>query len=294
LANQDGDGIYLGLENDSTRRHFHYITENVLMKRILLLLLSVILLTACEKKKNDADPFSITSPETGARLRNRQPVTLSAQTLLPFTMVEFYVDGKLLMTDKDAPFGFSWVPIDELGGIHVLKIIGFPANGNAVERTTEFNIDLSYGEPFGGGRIFYLEGDGEHGLVAANIDLDFETAETFVWGDNSQVGAVSRTDGADNTRKMSVRYNTYAAFPFSYGYAPEGYNDWYIPSAEELLILYKHKHFLHGLATAELEADYWSSTESDNEQALKLNLVTGNESAESKDKERRVRPIRKF
>jgi hypothetical protein len=209
-------------------------------------------------------------------------------------MVEFYVDGKLLMTDKDAPFSFSWVPFDEPGGVHVMKIIGFSADGNAIEKTSEFYIDLAYGEPFGGGTIFYLEGNGEHGLVAASFDLGFDVPTAFEWGDNSLVGAVSRTDGVANTSKMSGRYISYAAAGLIYGYPQQGYEDWYIPSVEELLTLYKLRHFVLALREKEPEAEYWTSTEVDGDHALKVNLASGIEDKSAKNKQLRVRPIRKF
>lgn len=117
------------------------------------------------------------------------------------------------------------------------------------------------GDKFGGGIVFFIRGNGEHGLVAAPVDQGKEVVwvkgSNFVTKDG--VGA-----GLKNTKKI-LRYNgiipnVTAAAKLCDDYildeGSERFNDWYLPSKLELNILYSQKDIVGGFSNV----NYWSST----------------------------------
>jgi len=114
------------------------------------------------------------------------------------------------------------------------------------------------GDSYHGGIIFYLDETGTHGLVAATTDQGTETA----WYNGSNVitnatGTAVGT-GLDNTNKIvnaQGKTGTYAAL-LCYDYAVGTFAKWYLPSKDELSLLFKRASVVN-LS----EGDYWSSSE---------------------------------
>lgn len=70
-----------------------------------------------------------------------------------------------------------------------------------------------------------------------------------------------------------------------------GYNDWYLPSLNELYILYLNRS---GLGNNFVSNKYWSSSESDFGNAIPVDFVNGNTVAFSKSNYYQVRAVRSF
>ena len=93
---------------------------------------------------------------------------------------------------------------------------------------------------------------------------------TLTWGPPGvAVGADSFFDGSANTGKLSLASGNYAAKTCSELVA-FGYSDWYLPSKEELNILYQNRVLL-GIN----QGIYWSSTEVNETEATAQNLQNG-------------------
>jgi hypothetical protein len=121
------------------------------------------------------------------------------------------------------------------------------------------------GESFGGGIVFYVDGTGQHGLIAATADQS--TGIQWYNGNFTTTGATATAIGtglANTTAIISSQINTgsYAAkLCADYSLTVDGftYTDWYLPSKDELNQLYLNRVAIGGFANNV----YWSSTEFD-------------------------------
>jgi len=120
---------------------------------------------------------------------------------------------------------------------------------------------LKVGMKYEGGIIAYVDGSGEHGLIAAPSDHD----GVYFWG---------------------------KAFTVCEELIIDGYDDWYFPSKEELNTLYNNKDDIGGF----IEDVYWSSTELENNGngAWAQNFRDGKQGSAAKTSERKVRSVRTF
>jgi hypothetical protein len=178
-----------------------------------------------------------------------------------------------------------------------------PASMITGEDTIRWN-DLSkkvkyrIGDRFEGGIIFYVEPGGEHGLIASLDDVVTDVA----WGiTGTTTSAQSSYDGDSNTDLIIA---TQGPGDYAVNYCDaldvEGYDDWYLPSVDELFLLFKARYILNmslgndedsetnGLGAA----SYWSSTEKDADTAYQLE--TGSVLIKGKSEPGTVRAIRAF
>ena len=156
------------------------------------------------------------------------------------------------------------------------------------EETVVLKIGLSYK----GGIIFYIDDSGKHGLIASTADQSI----TDPWWNGSFVttGATSTSDGSANTTAIiSAQGNSgsYAARNCR-TYNGGGFNDWFLPSKDQLNMLYLKKDIV-GAFTTNI---YWSSTEYDTGEAWVQDFETGQQHLDniSDGANVHVRAIRSF
>ena len=143
---------------------------------------------------------------------------------------------------------------------------------------------------YNGGKIFYIDETGLHGLIA-----DTSNQLSSSWGSNSTNTGATDLDngfGKKNTEKIINTlgcYTSNAACLCNKNYI-EGYNDWYLPSKGELDILFAQKDLVDGFTAS----NYWSSTEVFNNGGWNQNFTTGEQGENGKFDARSVRPIRAF
>jgi hypothetical protein len=167
----------------------------------------------------------------------------------------------------------------------------YNSEANMADGTCEFadegydcegNITAQIGDYFQGGILFYVDESGEHGLISAQSDLG-----QFEWGcygeyidgaDGESIGT-----GYQNTLDIVAGCSeTSIAASIAIAYESGGYNDWYLPSRDELYEMYNTigngsmltatagniGSFISGL--------YWSSSEVNNNHAWLINFYHGN------------------
>ena len=129
------------------------------------------------------------------------------------------------------------------------------------------------GEEFGGGVIFHLWKDNagiEHGLIVDKTDLS--TAQAWSNIDQTLIGpsAQSSWDGLSNSNAIVVQVgHTNSAASLCLNSTNGGQSDWYLPSIQELNMLWNNYYNVARSltqisgATQLQTAYYWSSTESD-------------------------------
>ncbi|MCX6304922.1 MAG: DUF1566 domain-containing protein [Bacteroidetes bacterium] len=158
------------------------------------------------------------------------------------------------------------------------------------------------GDNFGGGKIFWLDETGQHGLVAAPTD---QSAGGIAWNPGKAIVSGASEDvlysGQKNSEKIvAVQGNTlqYAAklcLDFSTTVNNVVYSDWYLPSRFELNLLYQQKTAVGGFN--QTSGIYWSSTESaltPGTMAWEQEFKFGSQHEDDKDLPDQVRCIRKF
>ena len=154
---------------------------------------------------------------------------------------------------------------------------------------------LSIGDTYAGGIIFFLDGSGCHGLVAKATDepgfYQWSPTDFSTWAFASGIYG-----GAQNTKKSiaraAVNFSTCPAASVCDNLTSGGYTDWYLPSKDELDMVYVNL-YLQGLGGF-ASSVYWSSTEYGNANAWGQNFTVGNQDGTSKTGNFYVRAVRAF
>ncbi len=154
------------------------------------------------------------------------------------------------------------------GTIYYVRAYATNSAGTSYGNEISFQTKFGIGQNYGGGKIFYLDGTGYHGLIAAFTD---QTGFSCYWdnGFTYHTGATSIAIGAGfaNTNTI-ISYQgagSYAA-KIARTYTGGGYSDWYLPSENELNQLYLNKATIGGFNTGM----YWSSSEDISNYALAM------------------------
>jgi len=146
--------------------------------------------------------------------------------------------------------------------------------GNQVSFTT---LAFALYQSYGGGIIFYLDGTGQHGLISATSDQS-TGAEWGCYG--AVIGGTSKAfgTGATNTEKIVAGCGESGfAAKICYNLVLGGFNDWFLPSYEELDLMYENlKAHSYGNFANDV---YWSSSEGggwgSNENAYSYDFLNG-------------------
>lgn len=238
--------------------------------------------------------FTISAPQTDQVLYNNESISLSISTNEVITRVEYYFNGSLIGSSIMAPFSITWTPKDIPPGKHVFTIIVYDENRS---NTSDVEVEslLRLGDKYCGGIIFSLSYNGKKGLIATEEDLEHNNTFTFQWGPSDKyLTATSDYDGKTNTDLMSSSsIEGQAGYPFK-SININGYDDWYIPSKNELTTLKENKDIVGGFSNDSNISRYWSSTELSESHAFALNFSALMGTSVSKHYSYRIRPIRDF
>lgn len=118
---------------------------------------------------------------------------------------------------------------------------------------------LKIGQTYQGGKIFYIDNTGKHGLIVAPKDF----SETATW---------------DKAKQLCKSYRG------------GGYSNWYLPTKDELNMLYELKDVIGGFTPSY----YWSSTEANGNNAWYQVFFNGNQYGSYKSYTGKVRAVRAF
>jgi len=121
------------------------------------------------------------------------------------------------------------------------------------------------GDSFNGGVVIYVDGTGQHGLIAAKADM---------------TGSSGKGEGFFNWYGAKVAANKFL----------DGYCDWFLPNKEQLNQFYIHRSSVGGI----VDTYYWSSSESDDNKAWAQDFSNGQQLDGKKTNTSHVRPMRIF
>ncbi len=122
------------------------------------------------------------------------------------------------------------------------------------------------GESYGGGVVFYVDGTGQHGLIAAKKDATGHSE--------------GKEEGVLNWYDANVAANAFV----------DGYSDWFLPNKEQLNQLYVNRNAVGTM----IDTYYWSSSESDVNNGWVHNFSSGQQISGSKANGSCVRAVRAF
>ena len=166
------------------------------------------------------------------------------------------------------------------------------------------NVFTHYiGEYFEGGIVFHIYRDSlgiEHGLIVSQSDLSMDSQWSSI---DTLIGnnAKSTWNGLSNTQAISNDTTILiSAAKACKNLVQANYSDWYLPSIDELYIMFSHRFDINrrlsqvnGSQLIGLSS-YWSSTELDKTDALSFNTITGIIAQDAKSTMKKVRAIRKY
>ena len=154
------------------------------------------------------------------------------------------------------------------------------------------------GESYGGGIVFYIYDNGQHGLIAATADQ----STGIRWYGGTSTNTRARADGVGAGLKNTaiiianqgpVDGNAFAATvcnEYSVTVAGVTYGDWYLPSKHELNLLFINRVAVGGFSSV----FYWSSSEVSIANAWLQDFTNGNQGSGIKNLAHYVRAVRAF
>ncbi|MCL2097575.1 MAG: DUF1566 domain-containing protein [Bacteroidales bacterium] len=169
---------------------------------------------------------------------------------------------------------------------------GFTNDNGDSSRGAVQDGELKIGQFYQGGIIAYIDATGKHGLIAAPGDMALDGIQ---WDNGSyiEIGATSTRIGTGKSNAARIvaaqGEGAYAA-KLCDDLVLNGYDDWFLPSRDELNELYKNRDLIGGFD----KAKYWSSSENATNAAWGQSFDGGSQNLYFKDSSFRVRAARAF
>jgi hypothetical protein len=150
---------------------------------------------------------------------------------------------------------------------------------------------FTIGQDYQGGKIAYIDATGLHGLIAAPLD---QSSSIFWHYYNSVITSANGTGmgtGNSNTSTIITFYGSENnAARICYDLELGGYSDWFLPSKDELNLLYLNRASIGNFANE----SYWSSTEKNSFFSWQQHFGDGTQISFDKSNTYHVRAVRLF
>ena len=211
--------------------------------------------------------------------------------------------GKVNLTTE----GMPRLSVEPAGNVKIFVMDPATASAQQVAREPDGTLSLmsssattyAVGDFAQGGVVFWVSPSGEHGKVVSIydiVDVPWSNMSSTVIGPSAE----SDINGAGNTVAIMMQSgHQRSAAQHCADLAYGGYDDWYLPSKDELNAVYLNKSVINTTAMVNggesfAVANYWSSSESDGNIALRQDFNDGSQFGNPKSINNRVRAIRAF
>ncbi len=180
----------------------------------------------------------------------------------------------------------------------VILITGVATIFSSCREEDDVEKKLAIGDEYAGGIIFYLSSENA-GLVCAKTDQNNGNGIQWAEDQNSITGAIGTAVGTGQANTTAIIADAGTSIDYAARVCDEldleGYTDWFLPSKDELNLMYQNLHkATSALGNFQTEF-YWSSTEDDAGDAWLQEFNTeGGQYFNAKDSEFRVRAVRAF
>lgn len=233
-----------------------------------------------------------------------------AMTNIVFTQNVIVTDSAediLIIVNDEGSTGSITLPLSGVPATPDDKLYNY--NGDLFWNAKQLETVYSVGDFAQGGVVFFVDESGEHGLVCGKGDI----SSGIRWYAGTYGYTQAKGDGPfSGERNTSIIIAaqvgigddgiTYAARICAESYVNEGgkfYGDWYLPSEEELDLMYQNNSIINSTALANggtvfTTGYFWSSTESDDNYAQIHSVSNGTGSAGGKSSTYNVRAVRAF
>lgn len=218
-----------------------------------------------------------------------------------FSTINWANSTYFIKTETDPAGGTSYT----ITGTSQLLSVPYALHAKTAENISG-TITYSVGDFAQGGIVFWVDEAGQHGLVCAKTDQSTGVrwyagtfGDTRAYGDHINAGEMN----TDVIIRSSYAIIGYDGDPFASQICKSltlnGYSDWYLPSKEELNLMYLNKATIDATAianggTAFAITNYWSSTEFSYGNACDLHFSDGSQYFHSTDNTAYVRSVRSF
>ncbi|UAB80613.1 DUF1566 domain-containing protein [Marixanthomonas sp. SCSIO 43207] len=284
------------------------------MKQIILILLAISSITCFAQVG-----INTTEPSTTLQVEGNAMTTTTPDGVQPPSITLQQLDAKVAVYNAEQDGAILYVndvsvasTTSETEDINLIGYYFYNASDDkwiALGNDNSSSSSYSVGDFAHGGVVFWVDETGKHGLVCAKEDQSSGVrwyAGTFgntqAKGDGPYAGKANTNIIISSQVAIGDDNVTYAARICNELQITEGgktYGDWYLPSREELNIMYQNKAIIEATSTANSgsnfnSTNYWSSTEPNANSAFRQNLSSGFQTNSLKNNTNGVRAIRAF
>src|SRR5574344_746388 len=221
-----------------------------------------------------------------------------------FTTIDWVNGPYFVKTETDPDGTTGGIAYTITGTSQLLSVPYALYAANAGTATGGGNFTHYIGEEYGGGVIFHLWKDNagvEHGLIVALTDQSGSQAWSDVTLTEIGASAQSSWDGLSNSNAIVGQAgHTSSAAKLCLDLVSGGQSDWYLPSIQELNMLWNNYYTVARVLSqisgaAQLSNSfYWSSSEFNDNYAWNFNFDDGYTYGNYKDDTYYVRAVRAF
>jgi hypothetical protein len=218
--------------------------------------------------------------------------------------IDWSNDNYYLKVGMDANGGSSFVTMGTTQLLSVPYALYAKSAGSVSGNSGGGNFTHYIGEEFGGGVVFHLWKDAqgqEHGLIVDKVDLSTAQEWSNVYDVEIGASAQSSWDGLSNSNAIvNQPGHISSAAALCLNSTNGGQTDWYLPSVQELNMLWNNS-FTVARALSQIPGAaqlapsyYWSSSEGGSGNAWRFDFRDGDAYNGSKDDATDVRAVRAF
>jgi hypothetical protein len=254
--------------------------------KFLIMILMLCLFFGCKKKvwNMEKKPCLIEWKITSQNINKViMEIDIESDSGIKSSKLKISKDNFLTSIDYDLGFNQSEnikieINIEDIAeGIYTAKIL-LENNLGTIEYESgkdafSIGIVLSEGDNFQGGVIAYLFKEGDYGYdfqKQNGLVISEEYFSKTFWACKSDISEtkLSIGHGRANTLKIiEVCNKKRSAVGFCYNYSKNGYQDWFLPSYDEMKKIYNYLLQEDG-GFVQLKPGFWTSTQNDKEEAL--------------------------